>query len=160
MIPSQRMGSIIPFASDQSRTAPAKPFQEAFASQRKLPAVFSALAVTRRRGRRSREPEPSQSPSSSLGHGDRREQRQETVFAGIFSVSLIVFIFLFCYLERCFDLSLSFCADRFMNYDRVSCFVEFTISCSEWMNEWIFAFARVGAELRSGCTAKSPDLDI
>ena len=69
-------------------------------AERERPAVFSASAVTGRRGRRSREPEPSQSPSSSLGHGDRREQQQETVFAGFFSVSLIVFIFLFCYFGK------------------------------------------------------------
>ena len=69
-------------------------------AERELPAVFSASAVTGRRGRRSREPEPSQSPSISLGHGDRREQQQETVFAGFSSVSFIVFIFLFWYFGK------------------------------------------------------------
>ena len=44
-------------------------------------------------GSRSR----ARAPSSSLGHGDRREQQQETVFADFISVSFIVFIFLFCY---------------------------------------------------------------
>ena len=91
-------------------------------AERELPADFSASAVTGRRGRRSREPELSQSPSRSLGHGDRREQQQETVFAGFFSVSFIVFIFLFWYLERCFDLSLSFCAEPFINNYLVSLF--------------------------------------
>ena len=38
--------------------------------------------------------------SSSLGHGDRREQQQETVFADFFSVSFIVFIFPFCYFGK------------------------------------------------------------
>ena len=71
-------------------------------AERELPAVFSASAVTGRRGRRSRKPEPEtiQSPSSSLGHGDRREQQQKTVFADFFSVSFIVFIFLFCYFGK------------------------------------------------------------
>ena len=84
-------------ASDAEPPASAVPGAGA---ERELPAVFSALAVTVRRGRRSREPDPSQSPSGSLGHGDRREQQQETFFAGFFSVSFIVFIFLFCYFGK------------------------------------------------------------
>ena len=105
----------------------------------------SASAVTGRRGRRSREPEPSQSPSSSLGHGDRREQQQQvTVFADFFSVSFIVFIFLFCYFGKVLWFKLKLFAPIHLLIMILSlCFVEFTINCSEWMNEWISVFACV-----------------
>ena len=106
-------------------------------AERELPAVFSASAVTGRRGRRSREPEPSQSPSSSLGHGDRREQQQETIFTGFLVFHLLSSFSCFVILERCFDLSLSFCADPFINYDLASLFCwiyKKLFRMNEWMN--------------------------